>query len=576
MVSTAHQISSIPLARTTHGEGSHRRSQTPTLLRKLLRAEKHDLWITVMYSIVIGLISLAVPIATQAVVNTVAFGTVLQPLVILTVIVFLALGFSAILQILRTWIVEALQQRLFVRISGHITSKLLKSSVQTLTAYGGPELVNRFLEVATLQKATSILLVDGLAITSQIIFSAVLLAIYHPWLLGFDLVLMVLISFFLFAFMRSGVATSIAESHTKYELVAWFEELARHPLLFRSSLSADYAATRTDGLLRLYLKNRRAHFSVLLKQITGFLGIHALSSAALLGIGGWLVIQRQLTLGQLIAAELVVNLMLVSLSKFGKQLETYYDLQAAMDKLRYLTDLPAEPEGCQVLPSGDTGMAIALRNATVRREDGGDLFRGVNLTIAPGECIGLQGPAGSGKSTLLDCICGLRPLHEGAVELDRQDIRYLQLQSLRSQIALIREAAIFEGTVEENLTFGDGRISQTELQQTLVDLGVWDFIRKLPQGLQTHLHAGDPALSPSQAMRLTMARALLSRPRLLVLDIRADHLVLNHQMLRVIFTKNPLWTLIVCGPTPELQEHCHRVLTLLNGSLKQEAAHDHQ
>ncbi|MBV9033219.1 MAG: ATP-binding cassette domain-containing protein [Acidobacteriaceae bacterium] len=408
------------------------------------------------------------------------------------------------------------------------------------------------------------------SITSQIIFSAALLAVYHPWLLGFDLILLVLISIFLFGFARSGVVTSIAESHTKYELVAWFEELARYPALFRSSISADYAVGRTGNLLKLYLKNRRAHFSVLLKQITGFLTIHALSSAALLGIGGWLVIQRQLTLGQLIAAELVVNLMLSSLSKFGKQLETYYDLQAAMDKLCYLTDLPTEPEGHNPLASSDAGMAVTLRNLTAHHTDGNELFHGINLRITPGERIALQGPAGSGKSTLLDCICGLEPPDDGAVEIDGQNLRYLQLGNFRSEVALVRDAAIFEGTVEENLTLGNKHISQSALQQTLVDLGVWDFICQLPQGLQTQLHSGDPSLSPSHAMQLTIARAILSRPRLLVLDTHADQLILTSRVLRTIFTKDSPWTLIVCTSDVELQERCDRVLTLLNGSLKRE------
>jgi len=309
---------------------------------------------------------------------------------------------------------------------------------------------------------------------------------------------------------------------------------------------------------------------VLLKQITGFLTIHALSSAALLGIGGWLVIQRQLTLGQLIAAELVVNLMLSSLSKFGKQLETYYDLQAAMDKLCYLTDIPTEPEGHNPLASSDAGMAVTLRNLTAHHTDGNELFHGINLRITPGERIALQGPAGSGKSTLLDCICGLEPPDDGAVEIDGQNLRYLQLGNFRSEVALVRDAAIFEGTVEENLTLGNKHISQSALQQTLVGLGVWDFICQLPQGLQTQLHSGDPSLSPSHAMQLTIARAILSRPKLLVLDTHADHLILTSRVLRTIFSKDSPWTLIVCTSDAELQERCDRVLTLLNGSLKRE------
>lgn len=545
-----------PSAHAEHAVGRQ------SLLRRLLQIEKADLWAVLLYSTVIGLIYLAVPVATQAVVNTVAFGTVLQPLAVLTTIVFLALAFSAVLQLVRTWMVELLQQRLFVRMAGVVTSKLLNSDVHILIAHRGPELVNRFLEVATLQKATSVLLIDGLAITTQIVFSAALLALYHPWLLGFDVLLILLIAVCILPFLRKGIRTSITESETKYEIVAWFEELAKLPDLFRSEQSSKYAHRRTRDLLATYLERRRKHFRLLLNHVAGFLTLHAVSSAALLGIGGWLVIQRQLTLGQLIASELVVNLMLNALTKFGKQLETYYDLEAAMDKLSHLTDLPSEQRGNCSLEAGPAGLSITVKNVTVFDADQQCHFGVPDIDIAPGESVCLQGSSGSSKSLLLDCIRGAHPVESGAIELDGCDVRRLHREQLRSQAVLVRDVEIFEGSVLDNLTFGREGIPEHQVRKALLGAGLWETVSRLPDGLTTTLQSGGAPFTHQQALRLMMARALLGSPRLLIVDIPTVSGALRESLLRTLFEGKREFTVLLCTDCEDLQRRCDRLVTL--------------
>ncbi|HYP15120.1 MAG TPA: ABC transporter transmembrane domain-containing protein, partial [Bryobacteraceae bacterium] len=309
---------------------------------RLIRSERSELSVAVVYSVAIGVLSLALPVAIQALVNGVAFGSVLQPVAVLTVVVSVALLGSALLHTLRFIVLERIQRRIFVRHASEVMDTLLRFRVDALDRHHAPELVNRFLDVTTIQKSASVLVVDGLTVTMQTLAGICLLAAYHPYLLVFDLVLIAAILFVLFVLGRGAVVTAIAESKSKYDVVAWLEEVARHSVMFRSVEGSRLAAQRTNAVVLEYLHNRAGHFRVLLRQIVGSQLLQAIALSSILGIGGYLVISGQLTLGQLVAAELVVGVAVSSFAKLGKSLETFYDLQAALDKLEHLTELPLE------------------------------------------------------------------------------------------------------------------------------------------------------------------------------------------------------------------------------------------
>jgi putative ABC transport system ATP-binding protein len=533
-------------------------------LRALLAGEKSTLWVAVIYSIVIGLLSLVVPIAVQSLVNTVAFGSVLQPIVVLTLFVFLALGFSTALNGLRFYVIELVQRSVFARVSQDFTHRLLKVEAQAFDKYHGPELVNRFFDVVTVQKAAATLLIDGLTIFMQTAIGMVLVALYHPLLLAFDVLLIFAMLFIIFVLGRGAIYTAIKESKAKYAMEAWLEQIAAHLIAFKSPSGSSFAMEHSQHLLEHYLDYRKKHFSILLRQTVGSFALQAIASSILLGIGGYLVIDRQLTLGQLVAAELVVTLMVSGFTKFGKHLETYYDLLAGLDKLGNVIDLPLEREGGEAHLSGEGPVKIHFRQMSYKNLSIGDFH------LAPGEWLGLMGHNGSGKSTLADLLYGLRQPDSGVITLNNVDLRDLPLAELRNHVSLVRDVEIFPGTLLDNLRMGQ-HLSHDEARELLERVGLLDEVQLLPQGMNTELHPSGRPLSRVQASRLMIARAIANKPRLLILDDaldQIDRIQEREEICKVLFDRNAPWTLICITERPDLLSRCNRLAVLENGDLR--------
>lgn len=542
-------------------------------LRALLVGERQTLRVAVVYSIVIGLLSLVVPVAVQSLVNTIAFGSALQPLAVLTALVAIGLGVSAIINALRAGVVEIIQRSLFARTAVDVTHRLLRVRADAFDRYHGPELVNRFFDVVTVQKSASLLLIDGLSIVMQTTIGMILLALYHPWLLAFDVLLVAAMLFIVFVLGRGAIVTSIKESKAKYALEAWLEQIATHLVTFKSTGGATYATRRSQLLLDEYLAHRARHFRILLRQIIGSFALQAIASSALLGIGGWLVIQRQLTLGQLVASELIVALMVSAFTKFGKQLEVFYDLLAAIDKLGALVDLPLEPvDGEGVLIAGQPA-TVTMRDVTVRYDDADAAALEVPLLdVRAGERLGVTGPIGSGKSTLADVLFGLRATSSGSVQVDGIDLRHLRPEDLREHVMLVRNAEVFPGTVLDNVRLGRDDLSLADVTDALRRVGLHDELLELPDGLSTDLHPNGRPLSSRQAWRLMIARAIVGQPRLLVIDGALDHLEVatrGQEVLDALFDATAPWTLICITDTKELLARCTRVVRLDDGHVTQ-------
>ena len=549
-----------------------------TRLRALLEGERRTLWVAVVYSVVIALLSLVVPIAVQSLVNTIAFGSVLQPLVVLTLFVFVALGFSTVMNTLRAGVVEIIQRSIFARVATDVTWRLLRVRVDAFDRYHGPELVNRFFDTVTVQKSAALLLIDGLSILMQTVIGMLLLALYHPWLLAFDVLLMAAMSVIIFVLGRGALGTSIKESKAKYELEAWLEQLAAHLVTFKSAGGAAYAVDRSHHLLEDYLSYRKKHFRILIRQVVGSFALKAVASSALLGIGGWLVINRQLTLGQLVASELIVAGMLSAFTKFGKQLEVFYDMSAAIDKLGVLVDLPLERTGGEAdLPSHGP-MRLTMRDLRVQYADSTRPALVVRAWDIPsGARVGVTGPNGSGKSTLADVLFGLREQSTGSLQLDGVDVRSLPLSSLRRDVALVRGVELFPGTVLDNVRLGRDDLSHADISRALEAVGLLEELLGMPKGLDTELHPHGRPLSHRQACRLMIARAIAGRPRLIILDGALDQLDRREDQERLataIFSLDAPWTLFCVTERPDLLARCTRVVRLQDGEVRDASPED--
>ena len=541
----------------------------------LLRLERNNLIVAIMYSVAIGILTLALPLATQTLVNTVAFGSLLQPIAVLSILLFAFLLFSAILQTLREYVVEILQRRIFVRSASDAADRLLRARSSAFDGIHPPELVNRFLEVVTVQKSAATLLVEGLTIIMQTVIGMALLAVYHPYLGVFDFFLVIAITIVLFPMGWGAVDTAVDESKAKYALVAWLQEVGRHLHTFKSGPGAQFALHRANELVSDYVEDRKKHFRILLRQIMGSLGLQVLASTALLGIGGYLVITRELTLGQLVASELVLTLAVSGFAKFGKHLETYYDLCAAVDKLGYLTDLHTETSGPDPVPVRDAGATVSVRGMSFSYPNKRKVFDGLDLEVRSGERVAIRGRSGNGKSTLVDVLWRLRTPQSGVVEIDGNDIRNYQVWSLRTAVALVRIHEVFHGSIVDNVAMGRPEIDTVQVREALAAVGLLEEIDRLQDGVLTEVSTFGLPLSSGQALRLALARAIAGKPRLLIIDEvldQVDDVSLQSVTLDFLFRDDAPWTVIVTTEHDSILERCDTVYSLRDGKLEPEHA----
>lgn len=498
----------------------HHPPHHPTPWRRLLswlRPERRDIGMLVVFALVSGLLMLAIPIAVEALVNFVAFGAVVQPVVVLAIVLGVFLGFGAVMRGMQTFLVELLERRILLRLATDLAVRLPRIHRQSFDQGRPEEMVNRFFDVTTVQKSLASLLLDGLALVLQIAISLAVLAFYHPVLLGFDILLVTCASAILFLLGRGAVRSAIMESRAKYALAGWLEEIARNPIAFKHPAAAKLGWDRSESLSRRYLEERQAHFQILFRQISAGLCLHVAASVAVLAIGGWLVVRGEMTLGQLVAAELLVSAVVGGFAKIGKYLGTTYDLLAAIDKLGHLVDMPLESERGEFATA--TGPAqLTAHDVTWRSTDGGAALGPWSFDIQPGECIAICGASGSGKTILGEMLFGLFNPTTGTIECDGVDLRDWRLDSYRRQVTVLADLEFFEGTILDNIRFGRSELDLMTIDRVIRECGLEPAVRRLPSSLHSRLsHRGAP-LTEEQRVRLALARAIVDRPRLLVVD----------------------------------------------------------
>lgn len=528
--------------------GDDEHTMTPfRRLRGLLAPDARDITIVILFAIGVGILSLATPIAVQSLVNFVAFGGLVQPLFVIGILLFAFLAMAGMIRTYKSYIVDVLQRRIFVRVAGDLAYRLPRVRIEAFDTRSGPELVNRFFDVMTVQKASATFLLDGVGVLLQAFIGLVILAFYHPFLLAFDVVLIGAILFVVFVLGRGAVKTAIKESKAKYAVAASLEEVALNPLTFKQAGGNDFAWHRTDALAAEYVRARRSHFNVVVRQIIGAVALQAIAGTALLTLGGFLVIQGELTLGQLVAAELIVSIVLASFSKFGKQLESIYDLLAGVDKLGHLIDLPLERQDGESLAAASRPGTLSLIDLDFGYDDRRAIFDRLNIRIAAGERVLIVGDHGSGKSTLTDLLCGARTPTAGRVELDDLDFRDLSLEAIRRHVAVVKGLEIVDGSIIDNVRLDRSDVCHQDIRRALDDVGLSQELRELPQGLDTQLNNQGRPLSYGQARRLMVARAIAGSPRVVVLDNLLDDLDAQSRavIVRMILDLDRPWTVIV-------------------------------
>jgi putative ABC transport system ATP-binding protein len=491
---------------------------------QFLSTERESVWIILAHACGVGLLSLALPVAIQSLVNTVAFGSVLQPILVLTLVVVACMGASAILKLMQTLAAEMLQRRIFVRFSLLIASRLPNLRSETHRSVNVQETVNRFFDIFLVQKALAFLLLEGVGLVLQAGIGLVLLAFYHPFLLAFGGLLVASLAFVCFILGSGAVKSAIQESSAKYEMAAWLEEMARIPRSLNSIDGNRQAVERADRMASVWLNARERHFRKIFSQTLGTLVLQVLASGILLGFGGWLVIRKELSLGQLVAAELIVTGVLYSISKMGKQFEAFYDVVAGLNKIEGILDLPVESSEGRKVEDDDGAWSVGLNGVSLRDPDSARHLHDITIDIPRGSKVLIVGSGGSGKSLLAGLFFGsIRP-DSGQVLLQGQDLRYLAPLEMRRRVRLVGELELIDGTIEENLLLGNSDAGLHDFDRALRAVKLDSTVAGLREGLMTRLNIRGAPLTYSQARKLMLARAVLGRPGLVILDKNSDWL----------------------------------------------------
>jgi len=537
-------------------------------LWRFLRTERPDFRIMVLFAAVVSILALAAPITVEALVNTVAFGRYFQPVLVLSLILLVLLSFRVALIAMSTWIAEIIQRRLFVRVVSDLTYRLPKLDQSVYDKNYVPELVNRFFDLMSVQKAVATFLLDGVMVTLQVVIGMAVLAFYHPALLGYDIVLLFFLTVYLYAIGRNAVNTSIVESKYKYKTAAWMEEITRAPNAFRRNSGLNLAEHRSDELAQSYIGARSTHFRILMRQIVSTLVIQAVAATALLALGGYLVIQGGLTLGQLVAAELIVSGILGSVAKMGKHIELYYETMASADKLRQLLELPLAEEG--YYPPVDLSCLGDVKTTKVSYQHGGKTVRFPDFQLVSGEALAVVGAPATGKTTLLQMLVGLRLPKAGQIKLAGVCTHELNFSLVEQEIGYAAGIEVIKATIAENVHLDRSNVRSTDVREALQKVGLLADIEALPDGIDTELESLGQPLTESQCLRLMLARAIIERPKLLLIDGTLDRLsdALLPDLLPELIGAQVPWTTVVATGRYAVIAACDQLLDLDRGEVR--------
>ncbi len=541
-----------------------------TRLFSLLREEKNQVYAIYFYAVLNGIVTLSLPLGIQAILNFILGGRISTSWIILVIIVAMGVAFGGFLQISQLQISEKLQQRIFSKAGLAMAYRLPRVKTEVLHGEYGPEIVNRFFDIVNLQKGLSKILIDFSTAFLQVFFGLLLLSFYHPTFILFGLGLTGILSLIFYFTSPKGMETALKESTYKYQTAYWLEEVGRTLNTFKLVGNTRLPILRADKLIQKYVEFRSKHFSVLIFQYKVMIVFKVLIVTSLLVAGSLLLINDQISIGQFVAAEVIIILVVNAVEKLILSLETVYDTLVSVEKLGHVMDLELEHNSDteKVVVSQPEGLQFSLENVTFQPADAlKPILNDVSLNINPGSKVVINGASGSGKSALLALFSGLYEEYEGKVKVNNLSIEMIQLEKFRAMVGdCLETEQIFHGSIKENILVGrDFDSDQLDYILNLVDLK--DYIYQLPSDLDTILMPEGKGLSRTLAQSILLARAFLGDPKALIMENSLSHLEepMKTRVTEFLFKGN--WTLVLTSNEEKIIARASQVIYLEKGTL---------
>jgi ABC-type bacteriocin/lantibiotic exporter with double-glycine peptidase domain len=543
-------------------------------LFRLLHIERKDIGYIYIYAVMAGMVYLSLPLGIQAIIGLIMSGQVSTSVVVLVSFVLVGILVNGGLQIMQISLIEYLQRRLFTKAAFEFSYRIPKVKLESILKEYAPELMNRFFDILSVQKGLSKLLMDFTTATLQIFFGIFLLAFYHPFFIFFGLVLVFVLAVIIWITGPKGLETSLTTSKYKYKVAHWLEEMARTVNTFKLAGFTNLPLEKTDQVMNSYLIARKKHFKILIFQYSNIVGFKMLVTGGLLILGSMLVINREINIGQFVAAEIIIILVINAVEKMIMSIDVIYDILTAVEKLGTVTDLPLEEsQGLYVhqFSKNNEGLSLKTKDLQYKFPDmNRNILSGISLDVKKAERLCISGYNGSGKSTLIYVLCGLYSSYRGEISYDNVSLKDININSLRWHIGdNLSHEDLFEGTLMENITLGRENIPLEDIVWATESVGLGNYIRFLNDGLHHQIIAGGKGLPGSITKKIVLARSIVHKPKLLILDDQNINLEKSdkRRILDFIYDREFPWTIINVSNDPYVMKLSDKIVILKEGGI---------
>jgi ABC-type bacteriocin/lantibiotic exporter with double-glycine peptidase domain len=485
-------------------------------LGELLKLDKREVSQLYIYAIFSGIVSLSLPLGIQSVIHFIQGGEITTSWVILVILVICGVILTGVLQIMQLRITENIQQRIFTRYSFNFAYRFPRLDREYLKGKIPTEMMNRFFDVITLQKGVSKVLLEFSTAFLQIFFSLLVLAFYHPFYIAFGVSLVIIVLVVFKPIIKRGFQTSLNESKYKYKIAYWLQEIAKTNWSFRLTPNSPHALNRIDHDVQEYIASRESHFKILWKQFIWMIALKSVIVASLLGLGGYLVIDQQMNLGQFVAAEVLIILILSAIEKIIQTLETLYDVFTALEKLGQITDIPITFEESEKGPDADSLFPIEMvstAEANIR-----PIF-----AINEHESVFING--GHQQEIvklfqeLIDPSISLKtkPRWNKIIPDSERLAANLQQFSWFSH-----NTQLFDGTVIDNILMSREELTIKDLEKAIETMNIGYFVNQKAEGYNFYLSKANKVISEAEREKILIAKAIVSSPALLLISFHGS------------------------------------------------------
>ncbi len=491
---------------------------TRKTLFSLLKPESGFFGVAIAYGIAISLMTLAVPIAVQTLINSIANIGSQRAVIILAVVLFLTLFISGVFSALRMRAMEFYERKVYARLTADLGLKTIMAPHSFFEGRQNISITQRYFDIMTLQKNIPSLMIDGFALVLQMLVGFTLVSFYHPALFAFNVVLLLTMYAVWKIWGRGAKVTAIELSHAKYDSAKWLHDIASAHEFFKSADHVEYAGRSTEGFIGNYVRKHKSHFHYTFSQVVAFLLMYAVASAALLGIGGVLVVQGQLSIGQLVAAELVMSAVFLGLSRFTQYLKLYYELYGAAEKLGHALTIPQERLHTST-SHAPTSSKLVFNNVLLSH---GEDHCSVDVSLEPGSQYFVTTDKSWVQKQLIGFLKQYEQVKSGDILLGDLSLNDYDTHELRQAVTILDRSLIIEVSIERYLKLSQPKASFADIRNALEVVEMAQVVDGLPQGLQTRVSVLGAPLQPLEFLLLKLAAAILAKPKLLILNQHFD------------------------------------------------------